>query len=139
MKPKTIDEYLALPYVVEVMHEQADDQGGWFARVVELPGCMTQADTFEELEPMVKDAMRAWILTALEAGLPVPEPDAVAEGSGHLSVRVPRSLHKELIAAAAREGVSVSTFVAVTLGRSLGVSPAPQAIHEKGASYDTPC
>jgi predicted RNase H-like HicB family nuclease len=64
MRPKTVDDYLALPYTVEVLHDQSGEQAGWFARVVELPGCMTQTDTFDELETMVQDAMRAWILTA---------------------------------------------------------------------------
>ena len=48
MKPKTVDEYLALPYTVEILHDQSGEKAGWFARVVELPGCMTQADTFDE-------------------------------------------------------------------------------------------
>lgn len=137
MKPKTVDEYLALPYTVEVLHDQTGEQAGWFARVVELPGCMTQADVFEELEAMVQDAMRAWIMTALDAGLPVPEPDASEAYTGRLTVRLPRSLHQELAAAAVRDGVSLNTFVAVALGRTLGAARPTPALHDAPGAYTT--
>lgn len=120
METKTIEEYLRLPYTIEVVHDQSGEETGWFARVVELPGCMTQADTFDELEEVVQDAMRAWLLTAFEAEMPIPEPDSVVEHTGQLRVRVPRSLHRDLAAAAVRDGVSLDTFVAVALGRSIG-------------------
>ena len=136
MKPKTLDEYLALPYTVEILHDQSSEHAGWFARVVELPGCMTQADTFDELEVVVQDAMHAWIVTALDAGLPVPEPDTGGEYTGRLTVRVPRSLHRDLAVAAARDGVSLSAYIAVTLGRSLGPTRALQAVHEDFSGYD---
>lgn len=68
-----VDDSLALPYTIEVIHDPSGEAAGWFARVVELPGCMTQTDRCDELEAMVQDAMRAWIVTAREAGIPVPE------------------------------------------------------------------
>lgn len=67
---------------IEVAHDQSGEVTGWFARVVELPGCMTQADTFDELGEAVQDAIRAWLLTAFEAEMPIPEPDSVAEHTG---------------------------------------------------------
>ena len=137
MKPKTVDEYLVVPYTVEVQHDQSGGRAGWFARVVELPGCMTQADAFDELETMVQDAMQAWITTALDVGLPVPEPDATETHSGRLTVRLPRSLHKEVAAAAVRDGVSLDTFVAAALGRSLGTVLPQQVVHEEPVSYAT--
>jgi predicted RNase H-like HicB family nuclease len=33
---------------------------------------MTEADTFEEVGPMIEDAMRLWIEAALEAGITIP-------------------------------------------------------------------
>ena len=68
---KTIEYYMSLPYTVET--ERAED--GYFAKVLELPGCTThRADTLQELKPMIEDAKLAWIEGALEAGTPVPEP-----------------------------------------------------------------
>ena len=70
-----------------------DGFSGWFARVAEWPGCMTQADNFEELGEMLEDAMRAWAETAVEEGLPIPKPRPTEQYSGKFLVRVPKSLH----------------------------------------------
>ena len=63
-KAHTLEEYLALPYTIEIYRDDTDGATAYVARVVELPGCLTQADSFEELEEMIQDAMRAWIETA---------------------------------------------------------------------------
>ena len=68
---KTVEYYMSLPYTVEV---GGDDEAGYFAEVLELPGCTTEAETLEELKPKIKGAQLAWIEAALEAGDPVPEP-----------------------------------------------------------------
>jgi antitoxin HicB len=39
---KTLEYYLALPYMLEVIPDVED--GGWVIKIKELPGCMTQAD-----------------------------------------------------------------------------------------------
>jgi antitoxin HicB len=72
----TLEEYLDLPYTIEVLRDDSEGTTAYIAHVLELPGCITQADSFEELEPMIQDAMRAWIETALEDGQPVPEPNS---------------------------------------------------------------
>ena len=71
---RAVEEYLTLPYTIEVHKDDSDGELAYVARVVELPGCLTQADTFEEVEEMVQDAMQDWIESALEDGIPVPEP-----------------------------------------------------------------
>ena len=117
---KTIEEYLQLPYTIEVVRDEVDDVVGWFARVVELPGCMTQADTFDEVDEMVEDARRAWIETSLVRGIEIPTPQARETYSGKFVVRMPRSLHKGLVDAASQDGVSLNTFVNVALARVIG-------------------
>lgn len=80
---------------------------------------------------MVQDAMQAWIESALEDGIPVPEPRKTAEFSGKFVVRVPRSLHRQLASAAERDGVSLNAYVSTTLaqavGASIGTGHAPRA------------
>ena len=83
MTTKTIDDYLKLPYSIEVVHDASDDHDVWFGRVLELPGCMTEADTLDELGCMVQDAITAWIQTALEDGQPVPEPRPAGGRASH--------------------------------------------------------
>jgi antitoxin HicB len=114
------DEHLVLPYTIESFRDDSCDGKGYVARVVELPGCMTQADSFEELGAMIEDAMRAWIETAIENGKPVPEPRRPDEYSGKFVTRLPKSLHRDVSMAAVREGVSLNAYVASTLARSVG-------------------
>lgn len=115
---KTIEYYMGLSYTVEVRH----DEDGWFARVVELPGCMTWADSFEELGAMIEDARRGWIEDTLEHGDPVPEPRiAKLEGySGRVNLRMPKSLHRDLARRAQEENVSLNQFMTTTLAKSVG-------------------
>ena len=74
MMRHSVDEFLSLPYTIAVLRDDSDGQEGFVARIVELPGCITQADSFDELEEMIEDAMRAWIEVALDEGQPIPEP-----------------------------------------------------------------
>ena len=119
MAKLTIEDYLELPYTIEVFREDDPENPGWVARVVELDGCITQADSFEELEEMIADAMRSWIIIALEDGFPIPEPRPLESYSGKFVVRLPRSLHRELVEAAEYEGVSLNMFVTSALSRSV--------------------
>ncbi|MBE2200210.1 MAG: toxin-antitoxin system HicB family antitoxin [Anaerolinea sp.] len=115
----TIEEYLQLPYTIEVMRDDSGEQPGWFAKVLELPGCMTQVNSFEELQTMIEDAMYAWILTALEDGIPIPTPRSDEAYSGRFVVRLPRSLHRQLATAAQREGISLNSYVNVALAQAV--------------------
>lgn len=72
---RPVEAYLRLPYTIEVIRDDDPNYPGWVARVVELPGCMTQADILAELEWMLEDAMRTWIEISIEAGDPIPEPN----------------------------------------------------------------
>lgn len=46
--------------------------------------------------------------------------DDPAQSSGRILLRLPRSLHAELVAAAAREGVSLNQFTAAALAGAVG-------------------
>lgn len=120
MSTKDVEYYMNLPYTIEVVRDRDDNYSGLYARVVELPGCMTQADDFEELSEMIEDAMRGWLEVALEDGLPIPEPRPTEDYSGKFVVRVPKSLHRELVASAEREGVSLNAYINVALARTVG-------------------
>ena len=45
-----------------IIHEA--EEGGFWAEVPALPGCMTQGETLEEVESNLREAVEAW----LEAG-----------------------------------------------------------------------
>jgi antitoxin HicB len=116
----SVEDYLKLPYTIEVTKDESEDYTGWFAKVEELPGCMTQADTFDELGEMIEDAKRAWIESALEDGAEIPLPRKAEDYSGKFVVRLPKSLHKQLVDTANQEGVSLNTYVNVALSQAVG-------------------
>jgi antitoxin HicB len=111
MVSKTVEEYLSLPYHIEVIRETDQEDPGWVAWVKELPGCLTQADKFEELEGMITDAMRGWIDIAIQDGIPIPLPQPDEQFSGKFVVRVPRQLHRQLVEEAGRQNVSLNQYV----------------------------
>jgi len=119
---KTLDYYMNLPYTIEL---RRDPEEGWFVRVKELRGCMSQGDTAEEAMAMIREAMQLWFEVALEEGLPIPEPRTEEEYSGKFVVRVPRSLHRELVESASQEGVSLNQYINVALARATGHAVSP--------------
>lgn len=40
------------------------EEGGYWAEVPALPGCITEGDTLEELENNLKDAIEGWLEVA---------------------------------------------------------------------------
>jgi len=89
----------------------SDPDGGYVAEIEELPGCMTQAETLDEALKVIEDARQLWIKTAYEEGQDVPLPRDMEEHSGKFMLRIPRSLHRNLVRAAKREGVSLNQYV----------------------------
>ena len=67
---RELDYYLGLPYTIEIMPEE----DFYFVRILELPGCLTYAETLEELSTRIEDAIRHWIEVSLECGEDIPEP-----------------------------------------------------------------
>jgi antitoxin HicB len=129
MDKRSAEDYTNLPYTIEVVRDNDPENRGWVASVAELPGCITQAESFEELGEMIEDAMSAWIEVALTDGLSIPEPRPLEAYSGKFVVRVPKSLHRELVEAADHDGVSLNSFVNTSLatvigGRNLRISPS---------------
>ena len=118
---KDLAYYKSLPYK-EVI--EADPAGGYVGYVPELRGCITQAETKEEILTMLEDAKEAWLSSALEAGLTIPEPVREEDFSGKFNLRIPKSLHMRLAMKAKVEGVSLNQLVMYLLTNGLN-SPKP--------------
>jgi antitoxin HicB len=72
MMTKDLDYYMTLPYTIEMT---PDEDGFWFAEIPLLEGCMTNGYNWNDALDMIQDAKRAWLTTALDMGLPIPEPE----------------------------------------------------------------
>ncbi len=81
MKNKNIAYYLNLPYNVII---RKDPQGGYFAKVEELDGCITQGESHEETGANIREAMELWFEDALEGGSEIPLPVSYPRGNGSL-------------------------------------------------------
>lgn len=109
-----LDEYLAREYPFQVI---ASRDGGYVVVYPDLPGCITQADTVDEIPELAEEARRLWIETEYEEGRDIPPPSYPEEYSGKFVVRLPRSLHRQLAEEAERQGVSLNQHVVALLSR----------------------
>jgi antitoxin HicB len=95
------------------------DGPGWVASVEELPGCEAHGATPERAAAGMGDAVERWVREARADGREVPPPGAAAAHSGKLLVRMPRSLHAELVRASDREGTSLNAYIVAALSASV--------------------
>jgi len=115
---KTIDYYISLPYRLEIIPDTLE--GGYGARYPELPGCITTAESLDEIIANAEDAKRVWLEAALATGNDIPEPisDDLTEYSGQFKLRLPKSLHKALSQHAKEEGISMNQYCMYLLARN---------------------
>ncbi|MCA1645802.1 MAG: toxin-antitoxin system HicB family antitoxin [Chloroflexi bacterium] len=101
--------------------EVVRDQDYWAATFPELPGLVAAAETWDELAQKIQHAKESYFQAALEGGMPIAEPgDGTEPASGRVLLRLPKSLHRQAARAAARDGVSVNTFLVSTIAKELG-------------------
>lgn len=111
---QSLDEYLSQAYPFHVI---ASRDGGYVIVYPDLPGCMTQVDTVDEIPELAEEARRLWIETEYEDGHDIPLPSYPEEYSGKFVARLPRSLHGQLAEGADRQGVSLNQHVVALLSR----------------------
>jgi antitoxin HicB len=135
-----IERLLALPWTVEL---RRNHDGTFFARVVELPGCMTEgADEHAALRNLRK-AQALWLESEIARGASIPEPRSSRQYSGKFTVRTSSLVHRLAAETARRLGVSLNEFaseaLALTAGAHAGIPsdgkakrPARAKAHSKG-------
>ena len=113
---KTINEYLSLPYRMEIVPDV--DEGGFVVSYPDLPGCLSSGETLEQAIANAADAKRAWLEAAIEDGITISEPDSLDEYSGQFKLRIPKSLHRSLAEHSKREGISMNQYCLYLLARN---------------------
>lgn len=116
---KNLDYYLNKHYPFVVYPA---DEGGYVAEIEELPGCITQGETLEEVSKRIEDARRGWVEVAYEDGIEIPLPRTEEEYSGKFLVRLPKYLHRRLSEEAIREGASLNQHVVTTLSAGSSIN-----------------
>lgn len=113
---RTIDEYMALPYRIELIPDVSE--GGYVVSYPDLRGCLTTGETIEEAIANGEDAKREWLLAAMADGFPIPEPASDEEYSGQFKLRIPKSLHRQLAMQSKKEGISMNQYCLYLLSQN---------------------
>jgi predicted RNase H-like HicB family nuclease len=106
----------AVPYYAVTF--EADETGYVMARFADWPYIITGGETLAEAMANAEEALAATIAYYLEVGMTLPQP--LAEHSGQINLRVPKSLHRQLKQRAAAEGVSLNALVNHLLAGAVG-------------------
>lgn len=112
---KDLAYYKALNYEVIISYDSFDKI--FIARIPELPGCLSHGESPDEAFEMIEESKEAWLEAALMSNIKIFEPSD-KEYSGKFVVRVPKSLHKQLVEKAKLEGVSLNQYVNTKLASS---------------------
>ena len=118
-KKKNVEYYMSLPYRLEIYPDAVE--GGFTAAYPDLPGCLTCAETMEDLIKNAIDAKREWITASLEDGDEIAEPESVtdlSDYSGQFKIRMPKTLHRSLVINAKKEGISMNQYCIYLLSKN---------------------
>lgn len=113
---KTIDEYMKMPYRVELTPDC--DEGGFVVSFPELPGCISVGETVEEAYANAIDAKQAWLEAAIADNININEPSNLEDYSGQFKLRLPKSLHKSLAEHSKQEGISMNQYCLYLLSKN---------------------
>ncbi len=122
---KSVEYYIALPYLIEVCPIPGEEGGGYNASIPLLGRYSAQGDgetaaeAIADLRVHLPSLLEEW----LREGVDIPEPNSLSDEarfSGRLMLRVPKTLHARVARRARTEGVSINQFIAVTLAQELG-------------------
>lgn len=117
---KTLEEYLTLPYRMEIVPDP--DEGGYAVFFPDLKGCGSCGETIEEAVAHAQEAKTDWLMAAIEDKRSIPEPVDEEVYSGNFKLRMPKSLHKALAVNAKRDGVSMNQYCVYLLAKSQDIS-----------------
>ena len=114
---KEIEDYMKLPYNF-IVKQIIDESGAYYySHVLELDGCQSTGESYEEALNNLQEAMRGWIQSKLEGGFEVPLPIKHEDFSGKFIIRLPKTLHYKLSIEAKEEGVSLNQYALYKLSR----------------------
>jgi antitoxin HicB len=110
----TLEQALAIEYPFHVI---AAEEGGYVLVFPDLPGCISQVESIDEIPGVAEEIRTLWLETEHQLGHSLPPPSYPEEYSGKFNVRLPKSLHRELAESAKEEGVSLNQYVTMLLSR----------------------
>lgn len=133
-EPKTPEQYLQEPYAIKLIRDS--ESGVYTAQIEEFPGCFAEGKTLEEAYTNLQTAAVSWLEAALDMGQVIPEPYVNRTYSGNIALRLPKSLHADVVRAAEREGTSLNKFLVATIAEKIGATTEQTRNERIAAIYD---
>ena len=117
MKKRDPKDYLKKPYARILI---PDEQGGFCAEILEFPGCFAEGDSPTEAFANLEKAAESWIQASLDQGHEIPPPSSNIGFSGKIALRVPKSMHRQAVRMAERDGTSLNQFLLSAIAARIG-------------------
>jgi predicted RNase H-like HicB family nuclease len=114
---KTANDYLQQPYARIVIPVEG---GGFHAEILEFPGCFAQGQTVKEAYKNLENAARSWIEACFSQGQEIPEPSSSLGFGGRIALRLPRSIHRQAMRMADRDGTSLNQYLVAAISARVG-------------------
>ncbi|MDP2871235.1 MAG: toxin-antitoxin system HicB family antitoxin [Bacillota bacterium] len=116
-------------YPVIIWQLAREDGGGFFAQVIDVPGCGVQGQTPEAAVTECREALALILQSYAERGISPPPPGVYEPSSysGQFVLRIPKNLHQRLALRARGEGVSLNQLCLCLLSDGLASMTVPTA------------
>lgn len=116
MKMKTLDEYLRMPYRMEIVPDP--DEGDLLHRTLNSQAAFLPARQLRKRQRMLWMQKTQWLKAAYEDGVAINVPDSEKEYSGQFKLRMPKTLHRLLAEKSKQEGISMNQYCLFLLSRT---------------------
>jgi predicted RNase H-like HicB family nuclease len=130
---RAAEYYMGLEYPITVYKAE---EGGYVAEIEDLPGCITEGESLQEVINKIEEVKKAWIEVAYEDGVKIPLPRNEREYSGKFVTRIPKYLHQHLAELAAQENVSLNQMVETILSAGISIHAENKKIDDLVTKID---
>ena len=125
-------------YRLEIRPVAKNEGGGFLVTMPDLPGCMSDGETYEKAIANARDAFEGWIEAWQQMGRKVPVPNTDDDDDPTKFVlRMPHSLHVRVMATATAEGVSANMLLSTIIAEGITVRAPRKSIAQPNARYRT--
>lgn len=102
-----------IKYPFKVFQNEVDGHVFWVAKSIMLKGCVGQGDDIAEAVSELEENEIAWLETAEETGIPIPDipSDQLDDYSGKMTVRLAPFVHMQAARFAQQEGISLNQYI----------------------------
>jgi antitoxin HicB len=120
---RTIEEYMAMDYPFIVAPFQEEGFSGYRAFLLDIPAVESVGTTPEDALSDLNEVKKEWITFAIEKGITIPEPEteflSAMKYSGRVTLRIPKTLHRQAAERAFLDGISLNSYLNEAIQRGM--------------------